>query len=68
VDRLFAPRNSKNPERLFAPRSGRTGFLNGDARRVLDEHLQSQFVSLSLVRTGGPRHRFSTPELDGDRA
>jgi hypothetical protein len=41
--------------------------LNGDARRVLDDHLQSRFVSLSLVRTGGPRHRFPTTELDGCR-
>jgi hypothetical protein len=39
--------------------------LNGDERRVLDAHRRGQFVSLSLVRTGGPRHRFSTSELDG---
>jgi hypothetical protein len=76
VDRLFAPRNSNNPERLFAPRSGRTGFLNGVAhrssrrsstvaRRGIDAHRRGQFVSLSLVRTGGPLHRFSTTDLDG---
>jgi hypothetical protein len=62
-------------DRLFAPRSGRTGFLNGAAhrrsrrsltvaRRVPDAHRRGQFVSLSLVRTGGPRLRFSTTDLD----
>jgi hypothetical protein len=36
----------------------------GTRVEVLDAHRRSQFVSLSLVRTGGPRHRFSTTELD----
>jgi hypothetical protein len=65
-------------DRLFAPRSGRTGFLNGVAhrssrrsstvaRRVPDAHRRSRFVSLPLVRTGGPRHRCSTTKLDEDQ-
>jgi ribosomal protein L18 len=76
VERRRDRRPISRVERLFAPRSGRTGFLNGAARRssrrsstvarrVLDGHRRGQFVSLSLVRTGGPRHRSSTTEFDG---
>jgi hypothetical protein len=34
---------------------------------ILDAHRRGRFVSLSLVRTGRPRHRFSTMDLDGGR-
>jgi hypothetical protein len=40
----------------------RTNWLleRGRASRVFDAHRQGQFVSLTLVRTGGPRRRRST--------
>jgi hypothetical protein len=37
------------------------------AAHVLDAHRRGQFVTLPRARTGGPRHRFSTTDLDGDR-
>jgi hypothetical protein len=77
VDRLFAPRNSKIPERPFAPRSGRTGFLNGDARRS-PRRSPTKPVRLAIARSNrrsaaqvfdaGSRRGSAAPVLaDGSR-